>query len=345
MLMSETTWQHLLELESVDIVCKWHKEIHSRELNARRANEITSAAKQAREYFRNAENAANTVRPLLTFYGIASLARATLLLLKAGPGEESLTRGHGLETSDWTTTLSGDLSTALASIGSLKIRSTAGLFIDFLTQTENRVCIHASSSAVDWRLCYPQPKIGSEFTLESVLSRVPDLWKILPRSKIEPLFASVNEISYSEHEGFIAKINAAQFEPFQSVYIDLGYEVVKDGALSKLTCDSKAFEAALPQFGHTYIHKMFGSIPGLHLAKPIDKETRLSELGLAYALSYFLGMLTRYFPTHWVALHSGTKGDGLWPTISSAQNYLETAFPEMILELIQDVLSTPKATS
>jgi len=337
--MNNKTWQYLLGLESVDIVLDWHKKLYNRELSTRRANEITSAAKQAKEYFRNAENAANTVRPLLTFYGIASLARATLLLLKPGHGEESLVRGHGLETTDWSNTLSGDLSTALKSIGNLKIRTSAGLFSDFLKQTENHICIHARSSAVDWRLSYPQPPLGVELTFEALLFRVPDLWRILPKSEIGSHFASVNEMSYADADGFFANVNSKQFEAFQASYVDLGYEVTPNGDLSKIKCNSQVFDAALPQFMHAYVNKMFGSIPSLHIAKPIQKDIRLSELAIAYMLSYFLGMLTRYFPTHWVALHSGTKGDVLWPTVSAAQSYVETVFPEMIIELIQDKLS------
>lgn len=340
--MDNKTWQHLLELESVDVVWGWHKHICNRELSTRRANEITSAAKQAKEYFRNAANAANTVRPLLTFYGIASLARATLLLLKPGSGEESLVRGHGLETADWSATLSGELSTALSSIGSLKIRTSAGLFSDFLKQTENRICIHARSSAVDWRLSYPQPPLGVELTFEALLFRVPDLWRMLPKSEIGPHFASVNEISFSDADGFLANVNSKQFDAFQGSYVDLGYEVAPNGTFSKIKCSSQAFEAALPQFMHAYVNKMFGSIPSLHIAKPFQNDVRLSELGIAYMLSYFLGMLTRYFPTHWVALHSGSKGDGLWPTVSAAQSYVEAVFPEMIIELIQDFLPGAK---
>jgi YaaC-like protein len=62
-------------------------------------------------------------------------------------------------------------------------------------------------------------------------------------------------------------------------------------------------------------------------------------------LAYFMGMLTRYFPTHWVALHSGTKGDRLWPTISATQNYVESVFPELVIELIYDSLSESKVTA
>jgi hypothetical protein len=345
--VNKNTWQHLLGLESVDVVWDWHKRIYSRELRTRRANEITSAAKQAREYFRNGANAANTVKPLLTFYGIASLARSTLLLLKPSSGEESLVRRHGLETTDWSTTLSGDLSSALSSIGSLKIRTSAGLFSDFVKQTDNRICIHAKSSAVDWRLNYAQPTLGLELTFEALLFRVPDLvpdlWRMLPKSEFGLHLASVNEISYSDTNGFLATVNSKQFEAFQDSYVDLGYEVAPNGDLSKVKCSSQVFETSLPQFMHAYVNKMFGSIPSLHIVKPLQKDVRLSELAITYMLSYFLGMLTRYFPTHWVALHSGTKGDGLWPTIHAAQSYVEMVFPELIVELIQDVLAHVKA--
>ncbi len=60
-------WQQMLSLESRDVTTQWFAQIHSRELNARRAKEINAAAKQAREYFRNAGEAAYSIRPLLTF--------------------------------------------------------------------------------------------------------------------------------------------------------------------------------------------------------------------------------------------------------------------------------------
>jgi hypothetical protein len=59
--MRHDTWQKLIALESRDAIAKWHQEITGRELSARRAKEITSAAKQAREFFRNATAADNSV--------------------------------------------------------------------------------------------------------------------------------------------------------------------------------------------------------------------------------------------------------------------------------------------
>ena len=93
----QETWQRLLGLESRDVVQLRFHRIHARELNARRAGEINAAARQAREYFRNAAASDYSVRPLLTFYGIACLSRALLLLMKAKGGEECLPHSHGLE--------------------------------------------------------------------------------------------------------------------------------------------------------------------------------------------------------------------------------------------------------
>jgi hypothetical protein len=340
--MNTEIWRNLLGLESIDLVTRWHKDLFDRSLSSSRAHEVTAAARQAREYFRNALTASDVVRPLLTFYGVASLARATVLLLRPGTGEASLVRGHGLETQDWPATLSGDLSSALSSIGSLRIRSGGGLFSDFLAQTNNRVCMHVRSARVDWQLDYAIPPAGEELTLVDLLSRLPDLKERLVEAGIQPNVAWVNEVAYTDAGGFSAKVLSEQAIAFTAEYESVGYAFKTVGAYSDMTSGFQTFQAATPQFVHSYVSKTFGSIPALHLARPLPKGTRLSQLGMTYAISYFLGMLTRYFPTHWVALQSGVKGDALWPTIRASQEYVEVAFPELVLELIQNRLSERK---
>ncbi|WP_234191874.1 YaaC family protein [Pseudacidovorax sp. NFM-22] len=89
--MNGDIWQKLLQLETSDSVGLWHHKLFGRHLNQRRILEITSAARQAREFFRNAANSNSSVRPVLTFYGVASLSRALVLLFKPDMGETSLT--------------------------------------------------------------------------------------------------------------------------------------------------------------------------------------------------------------------------------------------------------------
>jgi FKBP-type peptidyl-prolyl cis-trans isomerase (trigger factor) len=50
-IMENEVWQQLLSLESRDIVQQWYMQINHKELNMRRAKEINSSSKQAREYF------------------------------------------------------------------------------------------------------------------------------------------------------------------------------------------------------------------------------------------------------------------------------------------------------
>lgn len=87
--MDKEIWQQLLSLEDRDVTQQWFSKLHGRKLNVRRAKEINAAAKQAREYFRNASNSNYSVRPLLTYYGVASLSRA-LCYYYAGKAEKKV---------------------------------------------------------------------------------------------------------------------------------------------------------------------------------------------------------------------------------------------------------------
>ncbi len=173
--MDQEIWQQLLSLENREITQIWHYTIHGRELSVRRAKEINAAAKQSREYFRNASNSNYSVRPLLTFYGVASLSRSLLLLLKRDGGEEGLAGGHGLRTVEWGKQLSGDPTKGLGSLLNLKVQICSGLFSDFIRETKNRISLHVNSAGVDWRLNYDVPNQGKQISLGELFARIPDL--------------------------------------------------------------------------------------------------------------------------------------------------------------------------
>jgi hypothetical protein len=339
--MHRETWQQLLSFESRDIVSTWFKRIHGRDLNARRTKEITAAATQAREFFRNSSEADYSVRPLLTFYGVASLARALTLILKRDGGEECLTKGHGLETIDWSKRLSGDLSVSLNALNELKIRTCSGLFSDFAKQTENRMSMHVRSGAVDWRLNYKQPDLGDEIELGQLTARIPDLRKEHSVLGVDQLYVAIQEMSYDASNGVIIKVPSRAFRVFEQSYCALGYDAKDSGEWTTLTGRADLFSRMTPQFLHSYVHKMFGAIPTLSLVAPMPSGSRYSQLCFTYMLGFILGMLARYFPTHWVSIAQGSKGDGLWPTLNRAQFIVEETFPELVAEMIEDVLAHP----
>lgn len=317
-------------------------QINKKELNTRRAKEINSASKQAREYFRNANNSSYSVRPLLSFYGVSCLSRALILLLRSNSGEESLANGHGLTTIDWASVLSGDLSLGLSSLEKLKVQTCTGLFYEFVKETKNRIMIHINSSNVDWKINYSIPPIGEIISLGELVSRIPDLETDYTNINKEQKYTYVNELTYNMQSGFNAKVNDKQMESFKSIYEKLGYEIISSENQYVIKCNPVVFNKNVPLFVHKYIDKTFLSIPTLYLAEPFQDIGRYSQLCITYMVSYFLGMLVRYYPTHWVSLVQGEKGDLLWPLINRAQQLVENTFPELVIELIHELLKENK---
>ena len=84
--------------------------------------------------------------------------------------------------------------------------------------------------------------------------------------------------------------------------------------------------------------KSFGLFPVLFLAEPFPNRARYSQLSIMYMVSYILGMLVRYYPTHWISLVQGEKGDSMWPTINRAQQFVEQFYPELVSTMIDDVI-------
>jgi hypothetical protein len=62
---------------------------------------------------------------------------------------------------------------------------------------------------------------------------------------------------------------------------------------------------------------------------------------MTYMVAYFLGMLVKYYPTHWFTLLQGGRGDEMWPTLNRAHRLVQECFPEMVAEFIEDVLAHP----
>ncbi|WP_018441914.1 YaaC family protein [Trinickia symbiotica] len=337
--MDMESWQQLLSLESRDIVSQWFEQLHGRQLNARRAKEINAAAKQAREYFKNASISDYSVRPLFTFYGVASLSRSLLLLLQRDNGEETLTKGHGLETIDWGSVISREDGADLKQATNLKIRTRAGLFYDFLRGTKNALPLHVRSSAVDGVIEYPVPDAGDTISFGDLLSRIPDLEKDFTQLSTDIKYSCVHEIAHDENSfGLRIKIWKKGFSNFSQIYDELGYTNAANGDLIELSAKPDIALKNQPQFIHTYAQKTFGSIPGLFIAAPFPSGARYSQICITYMVSFVIGMLARYYPTQWVSLIRGEKGDMWWPTINRAQQFVERSFPELIVEFVAQSL-------
>jgi len=70
----------------------------------------------------------------------------------------------------------------------------------------------------------------------------------------------------------------------------------------------------------------------IYFVRPLADGVRLSTLSLLFAASYLLGMLARYYPTHWVSLLGRQKGDFTLPLLHDALRVIDRRYPELIVE-------------
>jgi hypothetical protein len=340
--MNSQVWQSLLHLESRDILTEWFAKIHGRQLNARRAKEIIASARQGREYFRSADSASFTVRPLLAFYGVASLCRSLTLLHRRDAGEEGLKQGHGLETVAWSAILASDMPAALAAIDKLRVRTCGGLFSDLSAVTNARRVLHIYDRAIPVAVDGEEQGLGQEISFADILDRLPDIETIASAERPRR-WVRLKAFEYSLEAGATITAYGSAEHPVCVEYVEAGFvgsaeedRYDRGGDRTVLKADPLTFQRYFPQFLDARVIRTIGGLPSAHLASKFHADVWFSQISVTYMVSYILGMLARYYPTHWSALMSGEKGDAIWPKISAAQAYVEAALPELIVESISD---------
>ena len=323
------TWYALREFETRDITSRSYSNRHELELSATKAREISSSFIQAREYFRNASDADFTVRPLLMYYGVTSLARGLTLFLDPAKREASLKQGHGLQIRDW----GQELSSGLAMIGNLRVRLTRGLFHDLLTSTNNKFYFRHNSSAVNWHAGAVIPPIGSEFALSEIAARIPDVssqyyaWTGLHFPSV--LLQSLQVESASG----LCRITVAtgDAEKVDSIFPTSHYpdrSVVNDGNSTVLEVPSNQgafFAQSTGRFG----------IGDIVLFRPLGSNLYFSPLAACFMVGFSLGMLCRYFPTTWINVSRTEKGDAFYPLATRLMDWIEVSFPAMAVDILR----------
>jgi hypothetical protein len=69
--------------------------------------------------------------------------------------------------------------------------------------------------------------------------------------------------------------------------------------------------------------------------RPMPGGLELSKLAMAFAASYALGMLVRYFPSHWVSMLQNVRHDGALPTLLAVLEHIERDVPRMVTEFLE----------
>lgn len=106
-----------------------------------------------------------------------------------------------------------------------------------------------------------------------------------------------------------------------------------------------ATDKIIPQFSQRFYDNFNAGIGEIVLTKAIDKEIQLNTLAQFYSLSFFLGMLSRYYPSDWISISRTEKGDAIYPLFIKAIELIENYFPLTVLEFLQGTYDFEKKNS
>jgi len=179
-------WERLSLYESRDLVNRFYNNRHGRQLNTKRAKEITSHFAQGREYFYNAKQAAELVRPLLFYYGILSFSRGLIIFLDSNKWEENLKPQHGLKpVESWGDTL----NKGIKELPNLTVQFQNGTFSELSQATENveRSVVFETPQPGVYRTKWENKGTkklpnGDRIAVKEILGRIPDLCDLFIRT-------------------------------------------------------------------------------------------------------------------------------------------------------------------
>lgn len=321
------TWNKLLEFETRDLVERFIQKKHNRKASARQILEITSNFIQAREYFINSKKSNISVKPLLQYYAVTSMARGLILATSPKLSESALQPHHGLETSNWQNSLTDKKFDELTVI----IRN--GTFYELLLATSNKSYFKNNSNGISWKFNFDIPKVGEKIRFIDLIQTISDLsdeyesWveKKLYFFQMESFIPTSESIQYGYKLGKYLKGT----DEVLNVFINENYDKFEIKGSNIITSNETH-----PQFSQRF-YDIFNTGTGeIVLTKAIHKDLHINTLSQFYLLSYFMGMLARYFPSIWMSISRSQKGDAIYPLFIKAMEHIENHYPLTVLDFL-----------
>lgn len=335
------SWARLSLYESTDLVKGLFNKRHGRELNTGKAEEIVSAIAQGREYFSAAADAGLLVRPVLQYYGVLALSRGLILLLSPKLSESALPSAHGLSSSAWGEKLSQNRP------GELSITVTKGTFLSLMEHTKNfempRIFTGPYPSQTILARSHPTELAGNtQIKFEDVLSREPKLREIFEKT-FHKTASNYNAFLFAITPGLVdvdifpgsnglpsEEILRRQLKiPVNTPLVDSHqHNFVPTQGHTRYRFENplgQSVLADLPQFENT-------SETHSALISPFENDIYISKIGRYFILSFFLGTLSRYYPTYWLRTMQGRqKGDFIMPAIRETMRIIQENYCSLII--------------
>lgn len=342
-------WTRLSVYESGDLARTLLYERHRRRPTQSKAKEVAAHVTHGRLYFEAAEQASTLIRPLLLYYGVLALSRAVVLFADANRREATLSEGHGLACPGWSSTLDKDLGR----LADLELKVTSGTLTELSKATRNveRSLVYGSH-----RLRWPVEEEGAirleeehpqiRVALKAVLGRLPDLLSLFQVTldgdgACHPAYVQVHPGIQTDFYLIPTRRGLPDIEHVRRsfrLHPDVDIQIHENyyplGEVAGLEFHLNV-ETSPPEM-RKYLPPIKNDSRGFpYVVEPLPAEVSLSSLSLLFMVSYALGMLVRYHPSHWSALIGHSKGDAILPLLNAAVALVERRFPELILQELE----------
>tara|TARA_R110002051_G_scaffold9051_5_gene36555 strand:+ start:993 stop:1856 length:864 start_codon:yes stop_codon:yes gene_type:complete len=284
-----------------------------------------------------ANAAASDVEPLLAYYGVLSLSRGLILFLSNTLRENGLSQAHGLTVNGWGQELAkptGDVASLIITLntnGTLRQLVEATQHASFLRNNANKPNAVVRCNALP-ETC--------EVTLLDLLSRIPEV-----RSQQMRWRATRNAVSiWPQTEQSNGDMHVRIDRPYGKDDVEAVF-----GADAAIVSDQGGvLTYSLKGERENYYSDCTGpawGIGALVVLRPMQNGLELSKLAMAFVASYALGMLVRYYPSHWVSMLQNVRHDGALPTMLATLEHIEEDVPRMVMEFLEPPASLLSETS
>lgn len=344
-------WQGLAMFESQSLVSEFYRNLHQSGIGTK-AVEITSHVTQGRQYFEAAARSGEFAKPLLLYYGVLSLARATVMFLTPRIGEPQMSPKHGLDAVQWRE----DLAFSPTELLNVQISLGGGTFREFLKATGNmsdsnvpRTDTMADHGQVVQ--CFPGEAVHGTVRVGDVLSRIPELRDVFETASGENSNAipSIVEL-HGNYGASVLLIRSNREYPNLSDAADF-LDLPQGVELTANNYDYRIGDVPHLQYwtpnrstpwmlngswsADTGLPPITNDDSGMvYVIRPFPGGFSLAPLLLLFAASYASGMLARYFPSFWGRMLAG-RGDNLLPLLRLLNLTVEHNFPALILQRLQ----------
>lgn len=321
-------WTILANYESSDLVRRCFKAVHKRTLSAAKAFEICASFVQARGYMEAARSADRIVRPLLVYYGVLGLSRALTLFLSHDLSEAGLSQSHGLTVTGW----GEELSRQTGSVAALTIRLNAnGTFRQLLEATKHESLLRNNNSRPNVSELMDVPPAEAEISLADLLSRLPEIASVYRRWRDDRNLVPIWPQGPLPDGRY--KIRISHGYTMEDVLAVLGPDATQmDESGASALFISVPDTAPLPYTSDVTERWNVGSLVAM---RPYPGDVQLSKIATAFAASYALGMLVRYYPSHWIGMLHNRAHDGAMPSLLATLEHVETEFPRFVVEFLE----------